>query len=348
MYGELSNHLHLEHVKGAVSALEKNMFPFSEGEKEFVKYTVDNANLVVSRMNEITPNPEQGRKGGVLLIQKEHVDGKGEIGNGFVAMKIIGEDKGGNPIASEEIDKSNSDKHALYAIGKAMVLVNNPELLGSAQNKDLPSDEQQHITLRGRDVPGGAIRVKGIIYSFSGYSTPEEDECIILATLEERGVIGRDEALAYADQLGNAKYIELVDRLVTGPDTDSQKKIVDALTRTTTRDEFETLVDHLVTEDDTRLFGDKARDFIIQALLYPAVFAPAPATFDSVAYAAVIDDVVADGGYANMDRTVDPERIARLLAISLDNGIVEMQESGRVSMRPAVQELLMNILEQYE
>lgn len=209
MRGELSSHLQLEHVKQAVLGLETTMFPMTRGQKDFVGYTVRAASAVVDRMNALGKNEEQGRKGGVLLIMKE-----GEWPDGYVATQIIGKDEGGKPENAEEVEHSNPDKHVLYAIGKALVLVNNKDLLGSAQNKSLPEQNQQHITLRGKDVPGGAIRINGIIYSFSGYATAEEDECVILGMLEWRGLISRVEALEYASQLGNAKYAELADRLV--------------------------------------------------------------------------------------------------------------------------------------
>lgn len=127
-----------------------------------------------------------------------------------------------------------------------------------------------------------------------------------------------------------------------------QVKLMDKIGKKTTREEFENLVDGMVTDGDRRLFGPKAKDFIMQAILYPSVFAPAPATFASDAYAFVIDDVVSEGGYDEMDRTVDPDRIDRLLTISLENGVVDMEESGRLSIPKEVQEVLEPILEQYE
>lgn len=124
-------------------------------------------------------------------------------------------------------------------------------------------------------------------------------------------------------------------------------KIIDLVNESTTKEEFEKLIEGLVTSRDIELFGEKAKDFIIQAILFPAVFAQA--TFGSDAYACVVDDLFAENGYNDIDRSIDPDRVARLLTVSLENGVVELTEvTGRLLIKPEVKEILYKILMQYE
>ena len=125
-------------------------------------------------------------------------------------------------------------------------------------------------------------------------------------------------------------------------------RLIDVLSKTTKREEFELLVGGVITDEDRRLFGPQAKDLIINAILHPAAFPPAPATFSTTAYSAVIDNVVAVGGFDNMDRTVDPDRIDRLLTLSLENGVVEMEEDGRLSVPIEAHDILKSILMQYK
>ena len=45
---------------------------------------------------------------------------------------------------------------------------------------------------------------------------------------------------------------------------------------------------------DKAMFGENAASCVAQAIVYPAVFGPFPATFDTVAFGSVVDDVMAE------------------------------------------------------
>ncbi len=124
----------------------------------------------------------------------------------------------------------------------------------------------------------------------------------------------------------------------------NSRSIIDFVTEQTTPAQFSDLVKQLVTTADTKLFGPSAHALIENALLYPAVFGPEPLTFDSEAYAAVIDDMVADLG---LD-AVDPDRIDRLLTISREAGIVDVDEEGRLLIPATTYHLIGLLLEKYE
>lgn len=129
---------------------------------------------------------------------------------------------------------------------------------------------------------------------------------------------------------------------------DKEKKdkirLIDILRPNTPKGSFELLVRNIITAEDMALFGDKARDLVAQSLLYPAVFASYPSTFDTEAYAFVIDDAAVAAGY---DGLIDTDRINRLLWISLENGILEMHEDGRLGVPKGVTEIILPILKQY-
>jgi hypothetical protein len=114
----------------------------------------------------------------------------------------------------------------------------------------------------------------------------------------------------------------------------SSSRLVDVINPKMTKDSFEKLVSNLVTDADRKMFGEKVNDLVVQSILYPAVFAPYPATFGTDAYAFVIDDAVAASRFEGL---IDTDRIDRLLTISLENGILEMNEDGRLVVPEGVQ-----------
>ena len=108
--------------------------------------------------------------------------------------------------------------------------------------------------------------------------------------------------------------------------------------------QLEADVDQIITEADRKMFGKDVRDLVVQSIIYPAAFAQHPATFDTVAYAAVIEGVTEDMGLEKFD----PNRINRLLQISVENGVIEMVENGRLQVPEEVYKKLRPILEEYK
>jgi hypothetical protein len=119
------------------------------------------------------------------------------------------------------------------------------------------------------------------------------------------------------------------------------RNLVDAIDDTTTPEQFESRVAELLTDADIHLFGERAASLIAQAILYPAVFAPFPAMFDSEGFAFVIDDLVAQAG---LD-TVDPDRINVLLLIARAAGVVDVTEDGRLFVPAKVHPKIVTLLE---
>lgn len=97
------------------------------------------------------------------------------------------------------------------------------------------------------------------------------------------------------------------------------------------------------------MFGKDAAGSVAQAIIYPAVFAPEPATFDTVAFGSVIDDIMAEQmKLPEPQRFPDTDRVARLLEISLEEGIVVLVDDGRLMVPIGVHYKIMPILAQYD
>ncbi len=128
-----------------------------------------------------------------------------------------------------------------------------------------------------------------------------------------------------------------------------RKGLIDQLSAQTTKEEFELLVGGILTEGDRKMFGENAASAVAQAIIYPAAFAIYPATMDTVAYGSVIDDIMAEQmSLPEKERFPDIDRVARLLEISIEQGIVEMREDGRLYIPTQVHEKIYPILSQYD
>ncbi len=97
------------------------------------------------------------------------------------------------------------------------------------------------------------------------------------------------------------------------------------------------------------MFGENAASCVAQAIVYPAVFGPFPATFDTVAFGSVVDDVMAEQmKLPEKQRFPDTDRVARLLEISLEEGIIETQEDGRLFVPGHVHNIIFPILSKFD
>lgn len=131
---------------------------------------------------------------------------------------------------------------------------------------------------------------------------------------------------------------------------------VDTLNPDMDRDDFMSAIRTIVTDDDKKVLGENYEDQLAEAILYPAVFAPFPATFDSVAIAGIIDDVGSSDLQKNSDPVLDLEftntkvdRTAHLINRMLELGVIEPSEiTGRFHIKPEVVEKLTPILNQFE
>ena len=127
------------------------------------------------------------------------------------------------------------------------------------------------------------------------------------------------------------------------------RRLVDHLSGQTTKAEFQSLVGGLLTDQDRKIFGKNATNLVAQAIIYPAVFPPYPATLDTAAYGDVVDDVMAAQILSpEEEKFPDTDRVARLLEISLEQGIVEMQQDGRLYVPKDVHKKIKSILLQYD
>ncbi len=55
------------------------------------------------------------------------------------------------------------------------------------------------------------------------------------------------------------------------------RKLAEVLTLDTTLEEFESVVESLITQEDKQTFGEDAFDKVLAGFLYSSVFAPEPA-----------------------------------------------------------------------
>lgn len=131
---------------------------------------------------------------------------------------------------------------------------------------------------------------------------------------------------------------------------------VDTLNADMNQDDFMSAIRNVVTEEDKKVLGENYVDQLAEAILYPTVFAPFPATFDSVAIAGIIDDV----GSSDLEKNTNPvldleftntkvDRTAHLINRMTELGVIEPSElAGRFHIRPEVVAKLSPILNQFE
>lgn len=131
---------------------------------------------------------------------------------------------------------------------------------------------------------------------------------------------------------------------------------VDTLNPDMDQDDFMSAVRAIVTDDDRKVLGKNYEEQLAEAILYPAVFAPFPATFDSVAIAGIIDDVGSSDLEKNTNPVLDMEftnakvdRTAHLINRMLELGVIEQSEkAGRFHVMPEIVAKLTPILSQFD
>lgn len=131
---------------------------------------------------------------------------------------------------------------------------------------------------------------------------------------------------------------------------------IDTLDPNMTKKDFMNAICHIATEDDKKNFGDDYEEQLANAVLYPAVFAPFPATFDSVAIAGIIDNVGASDLEKNDNPTQDLQftdikinRTAHLIGRMIELGVIEPSDmAGRYFVRQETITKLTPILNQFE
>lgn len=159
--------------------------------------------LVVSRMQKVKVNQTESRLGGVMIVAQE-----GE--QNFSLIRQVGQ------IISDP-NRSAIAKKTRYdgvALGKYKALVDNPKFISSSENiTSLPKDKR--LVVDGLEIPGGALRFKdGSISVFSGFGTPEEDECVVIASKVLVGDMTKLESIEFAKSIGNNIYVSSVDYLI--------------------------------------------------------------------------------------------------------------------------------------
>lgn len=126
-------------------------------------------------------------------------------------------------------------------------------------------------------------------------------------------------------------------------------KLLDKLSYNTSKQEFESLVGGVLTAQDKVMFGENAASCVAQAIIYPAAFAPFPATFDTAAFGSVVDDIMAEQmKLPEKQRFPDTDRVARLLEIAIEGEIIEMLENGRLLVPTRAYVKIRPILEKYD
>jgi hypothetical protein len=133
------------------------------------------------------------------------------------------------------------------------------------------------------------------------------------------------------------------------------RSFVESLSSDMSKDDFMKAVKDIVVDEDRNVLGENCEEQIANAILYPAVFAPFPATFDSNAIAGIIDEVGASDLQKTQDPTLDLEhtdkiinRTSLLLNRSIQLGVIEPDENGRFFIKPDVAKKLGTILEKFD
>lgn len=175
----------------------------------------DAMEVVVGRMALIKENITETRTGGLMIVS----DGV-ESGQAFTLIRPVGELKSDTARTAAEKNK----KYTRVAFGKFRSLLENPGFISSAQNvTDLTPEKQ--IVIDGLIIPGGAVRFPDkSICVLSGFGTPEEDECAVLAAKVVAGDMTRDQAAHYARLIGNTSFLTHMDYL-TGDESPRVKSL---------------------------------------------------------------------------------------------------------------------------
>jgi hypothetical protein len=150
------------------------------------------AEQVVVRMNTISPNPYEQRTGGVMVVAR-----RGD--EPFIVVREVGKAK-------------KIDKYTLFALGKGVILAQNPDATSSRVNVELEVSEQ--LTFGGDPLPGGAFTIdENLIIGFSGYSV-EDDEAVVLATAVLSGLLSWEESADMALSVSNLRYVQVINNLL--------------------------------------------------------------------------------------------------------------------------------------
>ena len=190
--------------------------PLDEADRQIVTALVVAAKQVVERMNQIEPNLKENRKGGVLAV------GRSGFFKPFLVTEAVGEMPAPNPSAEKELDQNKLIKYVVYVWSKLAVLVlYQSELssgLAAAQTSVLDSQGVPKLNIDKAPIPGGAVRIshqeRELLISFSGYSTGEDDEVVVLAACVLAKVLERDRALELAVQMKNSRFLTLLPQLI--------------------------------------------------------------------------------------------------------------------------------------
>lgn len=217
MNAEISHSIRLDHVRAFAARVEHSLAPTREADQHRVGYFFDAAEDVVTRMQAVT-----GRSGCVVGFIKP-----GE--SGFAVFREVGNDRGGNPDAPNELDQEKLAKHFTFASAKVMELMQHEDAVATSQLPDQTSKlmlgfiseaardgkitdpdvlarlwaiyGQEHLYIGDlKDtwaIPGGAVRIGDMIVVVSGYPQGEDDEAAALAmavvgkVADQEGVIDR-------------------------------------------------------------------------------------------------------------------------------------------------------------
>jgi len=98
-------------------------------------------------------------------------------------------------------------KYSIYALGKSVVLIQNPHFFDSEQNLELEKSNQ--LNLAGNLIPAGAISTPdGTIISVSGF-TAEQDRAIALAAAVKSNRLSREQAteIAQSGEKDSSEYM---------------------------------------------------------------------------------------------------------------------------------------------
>lgn len=193
----------LQHL---IKVVETTRAPQTEEDILYTKTTLGFAKWVVERLGQISPNPEQSRRGGIMII------GKTGPNNNYLVINEVGE------IIDDQKRRAPEKrrKYTNVALGKIGALFINQSFISSAENLTLP--ENDRLRTENIDVPGGAMRYslngEEIVLGFSGFGTQEEDDAICLATRILLGDLPEKKALSLAELTNNQIFPQIIDYLV--------------------------------------------------------------------------------------------------------------------------------------
>ncbi|GEM_PF-6964986 len=197
--GELLELLTQDFTRELLRRINSDLAPDEPTRQRLVDPIFAAAEEIIPLMNDISPNPEEGRRGGVMLIarcgkpEREGVDRRPEEIE-FIAARAFG-----NP--------AKPDKYLNFAFGKAAVLVQNPKMLCSSQQL-----EKDRLTLDGDEIPAGAVRIGEYILSFSGYQQTD-DTAFCLTAAVKCGLLDVTKATELASAINNSRFSNIYPQL---------------------------------------------------------------------------------------------------------------------------------------